>query len=67
MLYSVLSAPGPASRAGCEACVAYLEADGLSREDIWDIAAITGFYGLSNRMANVIGIMPNAEFYTMGR
>ena len=41
--------------------------EGFSREDIWDIAAITGFYGLSNRMANVIGLMPNAEFYTMGR
>ena len=58
---------GPDSHTVDETDFAKLEARGFSREDIWDIAAITGFYGLSNRMANVIGIMPNAEFYTMGR
>ncbi len=36
-------------------------------EDIWDIAAITAFFGLSNRMANVISMRPNDEFYLMGR
>ncbi len=36
-------------------------------EDIWDIAAITAFFGLSNRMANVTDMRPNDEFYTMGR
>ena len=40
---------------------------GFSDEDIWDIAAITAFFGLSNRMANVIGMRPNDEFYLMGR
>ena len=40
---------------------------GFSDEDIWDIGAITGFFGLSNRMVNVIGMRPNDEFYTMAR
>ncbi|MBB23962.1 MAG: alkylhydroperoxidase [Geminicoccus sp.] len=67
MLDFALKVAGPDSHTVDEADFAKLEAEGFSREDIWDIAAITGFYGLSNRMANVIGIMPNAEFYTMGR
>ena len=44
-----------------------LHAHGFSDEDIWDIAAITAFFGLSNRMANVIAMRPNDEFYLMGR
>ena len=40
---------------------------GFSREDIWDIAAITAFFGLSNRMANFTSMRPNDEFYAMGR
>ncbi|MGI9134314.1 MAG: peroxidase-related enzyme [Rhodoferax sp.] len=44
-----------------------LHAHGFSDEDIWDIAAITAFFGLSNRMANVSGMLPNPEFYTLGR
>lgn len=44
-----------------------LHAQGFSNEDAWDIAAITAFFGLSNRMANVTGMMPNPEFYLMGR
>ena len=36
-------------------------------EDAWDIAAITAFFGLSNRMASFSGMMPNPEFYLMGR
>jgi uncharacterized peroxidase-related enzyme len=50
-----------------EADHATLHAHGFSDEDIWDIAAITAFFGLSNRMANVIGLRPNDEFYLMGR
>ena len=46
---------------------AALAAHGLDDEDAWDIAAITAFFGLSNRVANVTSMMPNAEFYTMGR
>lgn len=44
-----------------------LHAHGFDDEDIWDITAITAFFGLSNRMANVTGMMPNPEFYLMGR
>jgi len=40
---------------------------GFSDDDIWDIAAIAAFFALSNRMANVTGMRPNAEFYMMGR
>ena len=44
-----------------------LHAHGFSDEDIWDIAAITAFFGLSNRMANFTGMRANDEFYLMGR
>ena len=44
-----------------------LRAHGFDDEDIWDIAAIAAFFGLSNRMANVTAMRPNAEFYPMGR
>jgi uncharacterized peroxidase-related enzyme len=44
-----------------------LRGHGFSDEDIWDIAAITAFFGLSNRMANLMNLRPNDEFYLMGR
>ena len=44
-----------------------LHAHGFNDEDAWDIAAITAFFGLSNRMASFSGMMPNPEFYLMGR
>jgi uncharacterized peroxidase-related enzyme len=44
-----------------------LRAHGFDDEDAWDIAAITAFFGLSNRMASFSNMMPNAEFYLMGR
>jgi uncharacterized peroxidase-related enzyme len=50
-----------------EADFAALHAHGFNDEDIWDIAAITAFFGLSNRMASFSGMMPNPEFYLMGR
>ena len=40
---------------------------GFSRDDAWDIAAIAALFALSNRMANVIDMRPNDEFYAMGR
>ena len=40
---------------------------GFSDDDIWDIAAISAFFALSNRMANVTSMRPNDEFYMMGR
>ncbi len=44
-----------------------LHSHGFSDEDIWDIAGITSFFGLSNRMANFTSMRANDEFYTMGR
>jgi len=44
-----------------------LHPHGFSDEDIWDIAAITAFFALSNRMASFANTMPNAEFYLLGR
>jgi len=40
---------------------------GFSHEDVWDILAITAFFAMSNRLANVAAIRPNREFYTLGR
>ena len=40
---------------------------GFSDEDIWDIGAITGLFALSNRMASLTSMRPNAEFYALGR
>jgi uncharacterized peroxidase-related enzyme len=50
-----------------EADFAALREHGLDAEDAWDIAAITAFFGLSNRMANVTAMRPNDEFFLMGR
>ena len=46
---------------------AALAEHGFTEEDSWDIAAITAFFGLSNRMASFAGMLPNREFYLMGR
>jgi uncharacterized peroxidase-related enzyme len=40
---------------------------GFHQEDIWDIGAITAFFALSNRMAHLISMRPNDEFYLLGR
>lgn len=50
-----------------EADFAALRAHGFSDEDIWDIGAITALFGLSNRMANLVSMQPNTEFFLMGR
>jgi uncharacterized peroxidase-related enzyme len=50
-----------------DADFAALHAHGLDDEDAWDIAAITAFFGLSNRMASFSGMAPNPEFYLLGR
>jgi uncharacterized peroxidase-related enzyme len=44
-----------------------LHAHGFDDEDIWDIASITAFFGLSNRLASFSGMQPNTEFFLMGR
>jgi len=50
-----------------ESDFAALHGHGFDDEDAWDIAAITAFFGLSNRMASFSGMQPNPEFYLMGR
>ncbi|MCE2692130.1 MAG: peroxidase-related enzyme [Rubrivivax sp.] len=50
-----------------EADFAALREHGFDDEDAWDIAAITAFFGMSNRLANATGMKPNDEFYLMGR
>lgn len=59
----VCTAPGTVEDADFDV----LHAQGFDDEDIWDITAITGFYGLSNRLATVTGMRPNPEFYLLGR
>ncbi|BCH27346.1 peroxidase-related enzyme [Mesorhizobium sp. L-8-3] len=44
-----------------------LRSHGFTDDDIWDIAAIAAFFGMSNRLANVTSMRPNDEFYAMGR
>ncbi len=44
-----------------------LRAHGFDDDDIWDIGAITAFFGLSNRMAHLTDLQPNPEFFTLGR
>ncbi|MDQ6618691.1 MAG: peroxidase-related enzyme [Pseudomonadota bacterium] len=44
-----------------------LRAHGFDDETIWDIGAIAAFFALSNRMANMISMRPNDEFFLLGR
>jgi len=50
-----------------ESDFAALTAHGFSNDDVWDIAGISAFFGMSNRLANVTAMRPNDEFYLMGR
>lgn len=40
---------------------------GFDDDDIWDIGSIAAVYGLSNRIAMLSDMQPNAEYFTMGR
>jgi uncharacterized peroxidase-related enzyme len=44
-----------------------LRSHGFDDEDIWDIAAVTSLFALSNRLAHVLALRPNEEFHLMGR
>lgn len=55
------------SKSVCAGDFKVLRDHDFSDEDIWDIAGITAFFGLSNRMANFTAMRPNDEFYTLGR
>ena len=50
-----------------EADFQQLQVHGFDDDDIWDICAITAFFGLSNRIANATSMQPNVEFYGLGR
>src|SRR3569833_2318878 len=50
-----------------EVDVATLAQHVFDEEDVWDIAAIAAFFGMSIRMANVTSMRPNEEFYALGR
>jgi alkylhydroperoxidase family enzyme len=50
-----------------DADIEALGAHGFGEEDVWDIAAVAAFFGMSNRLANVASMRPNDEFYMMGR
>jgi uncharacterized peroxidase-related enzyme len=66
MLDFALKVSTEAHRVG-DADFADLAGHGFTNDDVWDIAAIAAFFALSNRMANVIDMRPNDEFYLMGR
>jgi uncharacterized peroxidase-related enzyme len=40
---------------------------GLSDEEIWDVGAVTALFAMSNRLAHLMALRPNDEFYLMGR
>ena len=42
-------------------------AAGLTDDEIWDVGMITAFFALSNRMAHLVALDPNPEFFTLGR
>ncbi len=50
-----------------DADFAALREHGFDDEDAWDIASIAAFFGLSNRIASTTRLLPNDEFYLMGR
>ena len=66
MLDFAVKVSGEAYKVG-DADIAALRAHGFTEDDVWDIAAISAFFGLSNRLANVTSMRPNQEFYAMGR
>ena len=40
---------------------------GFSERDIWDIASVTGFFNMSNRVASAVMMRPNDEYHRAGR
>lgn len=50
-----------------DADIAKARAAGLSDDEIWDVGAITALFAASNRLAHLTALLPNAEFYLMGR
>ena len=40
---------------------------GFSERDIWDIAAVAGFYNMSNRIASATDMRPNSVYHAQAR
>jgi len=40
---------------------------GFSDRDIWDIAAVAGFFNMSNRVASATDMRPNSAYHRQGR
>ena len=40
---------------------------GFSERDIWDIASVTGFFNMTNRLATATDMMPNEEYHALSR
>jgi uncharacterized peroxidase-related enzyme len=40
---------------------------GFSNRDIWDIAAVAGFYNMSNRVASATDMRPNSAYHAQAR
>jgi uncharacterized peroxidase-related enzyme len=47
--------------------LALLTGHGLTQDDVWDVGMITAFFALSNRLAHFAALVPNQEFFLMGR
>jgi uncharacterized peroxidase-related enzyme len=47
--------------------LAELRSHGFDDDDIWDIGSVTAFFALSNRLAHLMDLQPNPEFFTLGR
>ncbi len=56
-----------ASHAIGEADRAALRDAGFSDRDIWDIAAVAGFFNMSNRVASATGMQPNDAYHAQAR
>jgi uncharacterized peroxidase-related enzyme len=46
---------------------AQLRRAGFSERDIWDIAAVAGFFNMTNRVASATDMRPNSAYHTQAR
>jgi hypothetical protein len=46
---------------------ATLRAHGLTDRDIWDLAAVTAFFNMSNRIASAVDMRPNTQYHAQAR
>lgn len=40
---------------------------GFADDEIWDVAAVAGFFNMSNRVASAVDMMPNPEYHKQAR